>query len=354
MDRRLDRVVAAVPRGRSRCRRGEPAGDGTVPQRRGLGGDRLGRALRGVRRDGAARRRREPPRSNAHVTVLAGLLAAEGGRRHASCCAGRRARGGLPAGPAEARRDLPGRGQARAPKARSTSSSAIESAAGTEEIAGRARARRAARRRPGGLVGRRRRRRRPKAAVSFLKEQQWRTEFATAWVARGRARTRACAGPAQRDAGRRRRGRADRERRTRPWRPAPWPHSGSTSPRERTVFRLVPRVTRPEPAGAAGGRHVARGRGGRRAQARGAARASCCGSRPRASAEVERARATLAGPRGAARARAARRRRGDEPRRAAGRAAERSGPRSLGRPRRRGHGLPGPDRRAPARRSGGS
>jgi hypothetical protein len=62
----------------------------------------------------------------------------------------------------------------------------IESAAGREDVeAGRVRVGSAGA--PGGLAGEEA----PAAAdaVSFLKEQQWRTEFATAWV-RGRARQR--------------------------------------------------------------------------------------------------------------------------------------------------------------------
>jgi len=113
----------------------------------------------------------------------------------------------------------------------------IESAAGPEEVAaGRVTVGGAPS--PGGLVAEAA----PAAAngVSFLKEQQWRTEFATAWVREGAlgesvegpARVRPAAGgevvlTAGMDA---------------TVAPSPWPHAGLDLAAGGTVFRLVPRV----------------------------------------------------------------------------------------------------------------
>lgn len=113
----------------------------------------------------------------------------------------------------------------------------IESAAGPEEIAaGRVRVGSAAA--PGGLVAEES----PAAAdaVSFLKEQQWRTEFATAWVQEG-ALGDSVEGPARvtvagggevvLTAG------VDATVAA-----SPWPHPGLDVAAGGTVFRLVPRV----------------------------------------------------------------------------------------------------------------
>lgn len=112
----------------------------------------------------------------------------------------------------------------------------IESAAGPEDLtSGRVRVGSAAS--PGGRLDQS-----PAAAdgVSFLKEQQWRTEFATAWVREG-ALAESVEGPAQ----------------VKPAgggevfltagvdatvAPSPWPHLGLDLAEGGTVFRLVPRV----------------------------------------------------------------------------------------------------------------
>lgn len=112
----------------------------------------------------------------------------------------------------------------------------IESAAGAEEVAaGRVRVGSAAS--PGGAAqdGEA-----EADGVSFLKEQQWRTTFATAWVREGKL-AEGVGGPAQ----------------VRPAgggevvltaavdatvAPSPWPHSGLEVPAGGTVFRLLPRV----------------------------------------------------------------------------------------------------------------
>ncbi len=114
---------------------------------------------------------------------------------------------------------------------------AIEGGAGPEEIAaGRVRVGSATK--PGGLVETE-----PEASggLSFLKEQQWRTEFATAWVEKGSIHE-AVAGPA----------------RVLPARggavvltarvdavvaPEPWPYIGLDVAAGGTVFRLRPRAT---------------------------------------------------------------------------------------------------------------
>lgn len=113
----------------------------------------------------------------------------------------------------------------------------IESAGGTEEVAaGRVRVGSAAS--PGGSAGQD-----GEAegdGVSFLKEQQWRTTFATAWVREGKL-AEGVGGPAQvRPAG----GgevvlTATMDATVAP---SPWPHSGLEVPAGGTVFRLVPRV----------------------------------------------------------------------------------------------------------------
>jgi len=113
----------------------------------------------------------------------------------------------------------------------------IESAAGAEDVAaGRVRVGSAAS--PGGRVAQE-----SVSApdgVSFLKEQQWRTEFATAWVREGTL-AESVEGPAQ----------------VKPASggevvltagldatvaPSPWPHTGLDLAEGGTVFRLVPRV----------------------------------------------------------------------------------------------------------------
>lgn len=113
----------------------------------------------------------------------------------------------------------------------------IESAAGPEEVAaGRVTVGAAAS--PGGLVTEEAEA--VEAGISFLKEQQWRTEFATAWVREG-ALGESVEGPA----------------RVKPAAggevvltagvdatvaPSPWPHAGLDLAAGATVFRLVPRV----------------------------------------------------------------------------------------------------------------
>ncbi len=114
----------------------------------------------------------------------------------------------------------------------------IESAAGREELAA-GQVQVGAAGRPGGLVADA-----PEAApegVSFLKEQQWRTPFATAWAVEGdlrdsvsgAARVRPVAGgeavltaPVDATVG-----------------AEPWPYVGLDAQRGRTLFRLVPRVS---------------------------------------------------------------------------------------------------------------
>jgi RND family efflux transporter MFP subunit len=113
----------------------------------------------------------------------------------------------------------------------------IESAAGREDVeAGRVRVGSAGA--PGGLAGEEA----PAAAdaVSFLKEQQWRTEFATAWVREG-ALGESVEGPARVKAA------GGGEVMLTAFvdatvAPAPWPHPGQDLPAGGTVFRLVPRV----------------------------------------------------------------------------------------------------------------
>jgi RND family efflux transporter MFP subunit len=113
----------------------------------------------------------------------------------------------------------------------------IQSAAGVEEVAaGRVRVGSASL--PGGGVAEDGPA--PAGGLSFLKEQQWRTEFATAWVREG-ALAESVSGPAQ----------------VRPAgggevvltaaldasvAPSPWPHAGQDVAEGATVFRLVPRV----------------------------------------------------------------------------------------------------------------
>lgn len=112
----------------------------------------------------------------------------------------------------------------------------IQSSAGPEDVAaGRVRVGSAAS--PGGRVAREG----PAASgITFLKEQQWRTEFATAWVREG-ALAESVEGPAQ----------------VKPAgsgevvltaavdatvAPSPWPHTGLNVVEGGTVYRLVPRV----------------------------------------------------------------------------------------------------------------
>jgi len=113
----------------------------------------------------------------------------------------------------------------------------IQSPAGPEDIAaGRVRVGSAAS--PGGPV------RRDNAAaaegVSFLKEQQWRTEFATAWVRQG-ALAESVEGPAQVKpaAGGEAVLTAGLDATVAP---SPWPHMGLDLAEGGIVFRLVPRV----------------------------------------------------------------------------------------------------------------
>jgi membrane fusion protein, heavy metal efflux system len=128
--------------------------------------------------------------------------------------------------------------------------------------------------------------------VSFLKEQQWRTEFATAWVREG-ALAESVGGPAQ----------------VKPTgggeavltagidgmvAPAPWPHPGLDVAEGSAVFRLIPRVSarslpelRAESAALEADVEVARRRVERLTELLRVEAAS--------QAELERARATLAG-----------------------------------------------------------
>jgi cobalt-zinc-cadmium efflux system membrane fusion protein len=114
----------------------------------------------------------------------------------------------------------------------------LESAAGPEELAA-GRVRVGSSGSPGGLIEEGGQAAAPDA-VSFLKEQQWRTEFATAWVREGTL-SESVEGPA----------------RVKPAgggevvltagmdatvAPSPWPHTGLDLARGATVFRLVPRV----------------------------------------------------------------------------------------------------------------
>ena len=162
----------------------------------------------------------------------------------------------------------------------------IESPGGREDLsAGRVRVGSAAS--PGGRVGE------GAAAegVSFLKEQQWRTEFATAWVREG-ALAESIEGPAQ----------------VRPASggevlltasadatvaPSPWPHTGLDLTAGAVVFRLVPRVgdrslpeLRAEAASLEADREVARRRVERLTELLRVEATS--------QAELEKARATLA------------------------------------------------------------
>ncbi len=177
----------------------------------------------------------ESATSNAHVTVLAGFAPLEKGAVTLVLAAGR--------GRRAFRQETPKRSGIFAVEAKPRAEGTfdlvfrIESAAGPEEIAaGRVRVGSAAA--PGGLVAEES----PAAtdAVSFLKEQQWRTEFATAWVEEG-ALGDSVEGPARvtvagggevvLTAG------VDAT-----VAPSPWPHPGLDVAAGGTVFRIVPRV----------------------------------------------------------------------------------------------------------------
>jgi len=174
--------------------------------------------------------------SNAHVTVLAGFAPLKGGAVTLVL------RG--PGGVEEVfRQERPKRDGIYPievkPRAEGTFDLVfrIESAAGPEDLAaGRVRIGSAAS--PGGRVAQDGSD--APEGVSFLKEQQWRTEFATAWVREG-ALAESVEGPAQ----------------VKPAgggevvltagvdatvAPSPWPYTGLDLARGGTVFRLVPRV----------------------------------------------------------------------------------------------------------------
>ena len=278
----------------------------------------------------------ESATSNAHVTVLAGFAPLEKG----AVTLVLRGAGGAE----EAfRQEKPKRSGIFAVEAKPRAEGTfdlvfrIESAAGPEEIAaGRVRVGSAAA--PGGLVAEES----PAAAdaVSFLKEQQWRTEFATAWVEEG-ALGDSVEGPARvtvagggevvLTAG------VDAT-----VAPSPWPHPGLDVAAGGTVFRLVPRVGDRSLPGAARGGLVARGRRRRGAAARRAARraAASRGHQPGRAGE---------GPGGAFRPRGparlgAWRRGGDGGARRGGRVRRLRAPGPVGGPRGRGVRVSRPDR----------
>lgn len=173
--------------------------------------------------------------SNAHVTILSGFAPLQAGTVTLVL------RGG--GGEQSFRQERPKRDGIYAvevePKAEGTFDLLfrIQSAAGAEDVAA-GRVRVGSPSAPGGSVAAE-----PQAAaeaLSFLKEQQWKTEFATAWVKEG-ALAESVGGPAlvkpagggevlltaALDAA---------------VAPSPWPHVGLDLPAGRAVFRLMPRV----------------------------------------------------------------------------------------------------------------
>jgi len=235
MDRRIFAVVGLMSIGALGCRAGAPKGAAAPAPAEGWSVTAWGEryevfAETGVLVAGSS------ATSGAHVTILSGFAPL----KHGAVTLVLRGAGGAE----EAfRQDRPKRDGIYPievkPRAEGTFDLLfrVESAAGPEEIpAGRVRVGSAAA--PGGLVADAGEA--PAGAVSFLKEQQWRTEFATAAVQEG-ALAESVEGPAL----------------VKPAgggevvltagvdatvAPSPWPHVGLDLGAADTVFRLVPRV----------------------------------------------------------------------------------------------------------------